>query len=73
MATGDGACLRTFLLLNFQILGLVLTFGSSRPGAQAIAMTLLCMVFGFAHCIVSPMRESSAQTLQSALLFCLGE
>jgi hypothetical protein len=36
-------------------------------------MTLLCMVFGFAHCIVSPMRESSAQTLQSALLFCLGE
>jgi hypothetical protein len=55
-----------------QSLGLTLTFGASKPGAQAIVMTLLCMIFGYTHCIVAPMRSASAQSLQAVLLFCLG-
>ena len=51
---------------------MTLTFGASKPGAQAIVMTLLCMIFGYTHCIVAPMREPAAQSLQAVLLFCLG-
>lgn len=53
-------------------LGLTVTFGASKPGVQAIVMTLLCFTFGYMHTIVAPMRPSTAQTLQSVLLFCLG-
>jgi hypothetical protein len=64
---GAGCC-----LLLLQALGLTLTFGAANPGAQAVVMTLLCMLFGYAHCLVLPMREPAAQYLQSVLLFCLG-
>jgi len=54
-----------------QCLGLALTLGTSTPAAQAVMMTLFCMLFAFAHLIVAPMHEPS-QSLQTALLFCLG-
>ena len=55
-----------------QSLGLTVTFGASKPGVQAIVMTLLCCTFGYMHTIVAPMRAPTAQSLQSVLLFCLG-
>lgn len=55
-----------------QSLGLTVTFGASKPGVQAIVMTLLCFTFGYMHTIVAPMRAPTAQSLQSVLLFCLG-
>ncbi len=59
------------MAVGAQALALVLTFGSSMPGVQAIVMTLLCVVFGFVHCALTPLKDPSAQTLQTCLLLCL--
>lgn len=58
-------------MIYLQGLGLVLTFGPSTPGVQATVMTLLCICFGFLHCIMVPLKDSSAQHLQTTLLLCL--
>ena len=54
-----------------QSLALVFTFGSSRPGAQSLILTLLCFLFTVAHCILRPMRTTEEQTLQAILLSTL--
>jgi hypothetical protein len=52
-------------------LAIVFTFGASQPGAQALVLTALCVLFGFVHVAVEPLRNSSSHTLQTSLLFCL--
>jgi hypothetical protein len=56
---------------DLQSLALVFTFGSSRPGAQSLILTLLCFLFAMAHGILRPMRTSEEQTLQTILLSAL--
>lgn len=41
-----------------QVLGLVYTFGTGRPGVQALVLTLLCIAYGVTHATVAPMRSS---------------
>lgn len=59
------------LYFALQSLGLALTLGTSTPGAQAVVMTVLCMLFACAHLIIAPMWEPT-QSLQTVLLLCLG-
>jgi hypothetical protein len=54
-----------------QALALVFTFGSSQPGTQSLVLTLLCFLFVVAHCILKPMWNTAAQTLQTILLSSL--
>ena len=56
---------------TLQILALVFTFGSGQPGVQALALTLLSILYAVAHCFVAPMRCPMSQTLQTTLLLCL--
>lgn len=50
---------------------MVYTFMSSQPGVQSLILTMLCMLFGFWHLAMSPLRNPQSQTLQTVLLFCL--
>lgn len=56
---------------NWQSLALVFTFGSSRPQAQSLILTLLCFLFVVAHCTLRPMRTTEEQALQTVLLSAL--
>jgi hypothetical protein len=49
----------------------VFTFGSGQPGVQALALTLLSILYAVAHCVAAPMRCPVSQTLQTTLLLCL--
>jgi TRAP-type C4-dicarboxylate transport system permease small subunit len=51
------------------VTALVFTFG--QPGVQALALTLLSILYAVAHCFVAPMRCPMSQTLQTTLLLCL--
>jgi hypothetical protein len=59
------------MLVQRLALALVFTFGASQPGVQALVLTALCVLFGFVHVAVEPLRNASAHTLQTSLLFCL--
>ncbi len=50
---------------------MVYTFMSSQPGVQSIILTLLCVLYGFWHLAMRPLRNPQSQTLQTVLLFCL--
>lgn len=54
-----------------QAVAVTLTFGSSKPGVQGLVLTLLCVVFGYLHLIIVPLKHVGAQALQTTLLFCL--
>ncbi len=54
-----------------QVLALVFTFGAGHPGVQALAFTLLAILYTVAHTLVRPLRNPDSQALQTTLLCCL--
>ncbi len=47
---------------------MVFTFGSSQPALQSLVLTLLCFLYVLVHCVVRPMWNMAAQSLQTSLL-----
>ena len=65
-----GPLVRHFVCVA-QALGVVYAFGSSQPGVQSLILTLLCLMYTVLHCVLAPLRNPEANTMQTWLLVCL--
>ena len=53
------------------LLAVAFTFGAAHPTIQSLCLTTLCVSWVVLHTVVSPLRNPYANSLQTALLYCL--